>query len=257
MPSLFDPTVFDLFNTLKGARKDATEKAAFTPSPAVAQMVMGGGGDPSQGGAPPGAGGPPPGAPAGPPPGAGGPPPGAGGPPPGDPAAAGGAPSPDVGGAPGGPQDPQAAKMDQILQLLQQGGGATGPGGKPATASLKIEPHHWHQLMHDISAQKAILTALAEKLGLEVPAAQVLNMQPPVPGPGGAAPGAPAPGGAAAGAPPSQVAQQLPSLPPVAAKSAADGSALVRRLTGGTPVSKAASSDSKTTFSKILSNLKR
>ena len=152
-----------------------------------------------------------------------------------------------------------------MMQMMQQSGaGGTGPGGKPATASLKIEPHHWHQLMHDVSAQKSVLMAIAEKLGIEVPASQVLNMQPPVPGGApGAAPGAPgAPGAAPApgGAPPSQVAQQLPTLPPVAAKAAADGNATVKRLTGGTPVSRTDNNPSaagQMAVGKIMQNLRR
>ena len=216
----FDQSVFDV---LSRSRRQA-EKTAFAPSPAVAQAVMAqgqGGGDPmaQAGGAPPGM------PPGGPPPGAGGPPPDAGGPPPGDPS----------GGGDG--FSTLTAKLDQLIQLqqqAQQGAGGVGPNGKPNTASLKFEPQHFHSMVHKVNNMETVLSRIADAMGLEIPASSLLgqpNPGTPADAPGGpaAAPpgGAPAPGSApagpagAGGPPPSQIAQQLPSLPPVAAKAAA------------------------------------
>lgn len=225
------------------------EKVAFTPSPSVAQEVMAQaqagpppGGDPAAGGAPPGM------------------PPG--GPPPGmDPAAAGGAPPGMApGGAPPGPPmdpsapppgagptgatgpDPVMARLDQMSQQIQQiqQGGAGGPGanGKPVTASVKVEPHHIQSMSHDISVMKHVIGEMARMFDIKIPAQQVFGMQPPVSAPGApppAGPGGPAPQAQGAppeagGAPPSQVAQQLPALPPAIGKAASD------RLAAGTTV---------------------
>lgn len=215
-------------------------KESFTASPAVEQAVMAQaqGGDPSQG-----AGGP-----------QGAPPPDAGGgappmPPPGqDPGMAQAAPPPPDAQSPGG--DPLSMKVDQLTQMVQQlvqggGAGGAGPNGKPNTASVKFEPQHFHQVTHDISVMKTILHQMADALGLQVPASSLLS----VPAPGQQAPGAPggAPGGAqvaqgaappaggpdqGGGPPASQIAQQLPNLPPVASKAAG----ALGKLAAGTPV---------------------
>lgn len=225
-----------LFTILSAARQAKTAadgtKEAFTPSPAIAQAVMqqaqGGGGDPSMGGGDPSAGGVPPGMdPAamgaamgqGPGPGGGAPPAPPG--PAGDPSA----------GAGGGSADPAlAAKLDQILQQLQQQGGGqggVGPNGKPNTASVKFEPQHFHQIQHDLSNIKSVMVQLADAMGLQVPASAMIQQ----PAPGAPAPtdpnqagaqGAAPAGGQPTGPPPSNVAQQLPSLPPAAQKAATD-----------------------------------
>lgn len=247
----FDPTSLDIL--LRLSKLQPTTKEAFTPSPAIAQQVMGqaqAGADPGvaaamAGGAGGGPGGP--GGPGGDPAAQGGPPGGApGGAPPGaDPAAAGGAPPDQTGSPAAAPQDPTAAKLDQILQLMQAGGGGAGgmgPNGKPNTASVKFEPQHFHTLVHKISNMEAVLTRLADAMGLEVPASELLQ-QPapgssaaPMPGPAGqAGAGQAQPAAAPAGPPPSQIAQQLPALPAVAGKAAAD---TARRLAGGFAVSK-------------------
>jgi len=259
-----------LFGILSAARKHAltadTTKEAFTPSPAIAQAVMqqaqgGGGGDPSQGGgAPPG-----------------------GMPPGGDPAAmdaamqgqpgpGGGAPpapsGPQGDPSPGGSSDPAlSAKLDQLTQLIQQqaqAGGGAGANGKPNMASVKFEPQHFHQLQHDISNIKAVMMQLADAAGLQVPASTLIQQ----PAPGAPAPtdpsqpgaqgGQPQPGGAAAGGaqpPPSNVAQQLPSLPPVAQKAASHED--IRRLANGVRVAadvKPKSAASVATIAKLAAS---
>ena len=201
------------------AEKPAAEKQAFTPAPAVAQAVMAQaqGGDPSMGagGMPPG------GMPPGPPPG-----PDAGLPP-----GAAPAPPPEAQAAP--PQDagpsPVEAKLDQLLQLMQQQqqAGAAGPNGKPATASVKIDPAHFQQVVHKITVMESIMRQLADGMGLQVPAGELFDMQPPV-----TPPGQPAPAPAPAGPAPSNIAQQLPSLPPVASKAAATPVAGLSKLAG-------------------------
>ncbi len=223
-------------------------KAAFAPAPAVEQAVMaqaqgqgpppgqdpaaaqGGGGPPP--GAPPGAGpgGPPPGAPPGMPPGQ----PGQ------DPAAAQGGPPPggDPGAAAGGP-DPSIQAMIQqeiqkaMAQQQQMMGGAGAGSGKPG-GSMKFEPHHMQQLLHTVTAQNALLRGIAEKMGLEIPATALIDSQPPLAMPGQPPQAPPQPG--AAGPPPSQVAQQLPSLPPAAAKAASAGVLDLSRLRRKGPV---------------------
>lgn len=214
-----------------------TYKSAFTPSPAIAQQVMaqaGGGGGP---GGPPGAGGPPPGPPGGGDPSAGGPPPGM---PPMDPSAGGAPPPPPMpqpdpnapppGAGPTGAvgADPVAAKLDQLMQMMQQqqGGGGMGANGKPQTASIKVEPQQFHALVHDVSAVKHVIGEMARMFDIKVPATHMLNMQPPaVPQPGAPDPNAAGAAAAAGSSPgaggpsPSQIAMQLPQLPPVASKA--------------------------------------
>lgn len=193
-------------------------KAAFTPSPAVAQQAM------ADASGPAGPQGPmPPGAPQGMPPGD--PAAMAGAQPPVDPAAAAGgpAPVPQPEPAPPPPQDPAIGQILQMLQQMQQSGAAGGPaGGKPATANIKIEPHEFHALKHDVSTVKHILGEMARVFDIKIPAQHVLSMQPPVPSaPGGDQAAGPVPA-APSGPPPSQIAQQLPALPPIAAKAAGD-----------------------------------
>lgn len=241
-----------LFGIISAARKAGLPllqtKEAFTPSPAIAQAVMqqaqgGGGGDPSQGGA------------------GGGDPAAAGGMPPGmDPAAMNaamqGQPAPGPGGgappapsgpagdpSPGGSSDPAlSAKLDQLMQMIQQGGqgggaGGVGPNGKPNTASVKFEPQHFHTIVNKISNMEKVLTQMADSMGLQMPASELIQ-QPslggaPLPG----ADGQPAAGGAPAGGqdpnapPPSNVAQQLPALPPAAGKAASADD--IHRLANG------------------------
>lgn len=223
-------------------------KVAFTPSPAVAQAVMaqaqGGmppGGDPSGGGGmPPGGGDPMAGGgmPPGPPPGMDPAAAAAGGATPPGPPPSGGDPATQASPPQGG--DPLVAKMDQLLQLMQQnqsGGaaGGTGPNGKPNTASIKFEPAHMHQIMHDLAGVKHVMVQMADQMGLKIDASKLLQ-QPapapastPVPGQDAQAAGPAGP----AGPPPSQIAQQLPALPPVAAKAAKDAKAAVNRLAAG------------------------
>lgn len=221
--------MFDLLDRIRGQAPADGEavgtKEAFTPSPAMEQQVLSGGGggggmpsgmDPAMMAQMGGGGASPPGAMPGGPEGGGGMPPGT------DPAAAGGAPPTDS-------PDPLHAKLDTLINLMQQQqqgqGGGPGQPGKPNTASIKFEPAHFQQMTHDVSAMKAVMGRIAEAMGIEVPASAMLNM----PSPGQALPGAPGqaspPGGgpnaqAAAAppqAPPSQIAQ---ALPPVAAKAA-------------------------------------
>lgn len=217
-----DPTA--LLAIVRRPTPPVAEKAAFAPSPGIQQAVMA---QAQGGGMPPG----------GPMPGgdpaqqAGAP---AGGPPPGmspDPAAGQAGPPPDAS-----TPSPADAKIDQLTQMMQQlvqaqAQGGAGPGGKPNTASLKFEPQHFHQVVHDISNIKSVLTQMADQLGLQVPASELLSQpapgQTPPPGtgqdPAQAAAGGPpaAPGGAQP--PGGAVAQQLPALPPVAAKAAGAG----------------------------------
>jgi len=217
------------------------EKAAFTPSPAVAQAVMA----QAQQGAPPGmdpaaaGGGMPPGAA----------PPGmdpmaaAGGMPPGmDPAAAGAPPGPPPEAGPP-PPSPIEDKLDQLIQLMQSqqqaaAGGAApgGAGGKPATSSVKIDPAHFQQMTHKINVMESILRQLADGMGLQVPAGELFDLHPPAgaaPGPV-PAPAAAAPAGGGGGPPPSAIAQQLPPLPPIAAKSSSIAD--LARIDAGTMV---------------------
>lgn len=237
--ALLDTTLFGILSAArKAVAPTGATKEAFTPSPAIAQAVMqqaqgGGGGDPSQGGAPPG-----------------------GMPPGGDPAAmdaamqgqpgpGGGAPpapsGPQGDPSPGGSSDPAlSAKLDQLTQLIQQqaqsGGGANG---KPNMASVKFEPQHFHQIQHDLSNIKAVMMQLADAAGLQVPASTLIQQPPPgSPAPGdpnqagapGAQPGVAGPPGAQQ-PPPSNVAQQLPSLPPTAQKTASHED--IQRLANG------------------------
>lgn len=207
------------FNILKRLQ-EIREKQAFTPSPMLEQMVMqqaqqGGGGPP--GGPPPGmdpsqmaamAGG--------------------GGPPPGmDPAAAGGAPPADPAAGP--PQAPGGVDPNMIAQIVQQTlaaqqqqGGAGGAGGTGKGGGKQEHMMLLHHIKHDMQVMKAVQQRLADALGIQIPASEVLSMQPPAPTP----PSDPAQQGGGGGQSPqadqmaSQIASQLPTLPPVASKSA-------------------------------------
>ncbi len=229
-----DPIHLDLMSRIRSrpaagllkAHPSPPEKAAFSPAPGVQQAVMGQaqagpppGMDPAAGGAPPGM-----------PPGAGAPP----GPPPGMDPMAGGAPPPDPN-VPAAPS-PVEAKLDQMMGLLQQysqAGGmpGAGPGGKPPTTSLKLEPQHFHEVKHDISNIKAVLVQMADQMGLQIPASELLNQ--PAPGQAAAPPGAPPGGDPGAGPPPGPppFAQKLPPLPPAVAKAAADSVARTPLMT--------------------------
>ena len=206
------------FNILKRLQ-EIREKQAFTPSPMLEQMVMqqaqqGGGGPP--GGLPPGmdpsqmaamAGG--------------------GGPPPGmDPAAAGGAPPADPAAGP--PQAPGGVDPNMIAQIVQQTlaaqqqqGGAGGAGGTGKGGGKQEHMMLLHHIKHDMQVMKAVQQRLADALGIQIPASEVLSMQPPAPTP----PSDPAQQGGGGQSPQadqmaSQIASQLPTLPPVASKSA-------------------------------------
>ena len=206
------------FNILKRLQ-EIREKQAFTPSPMLEQMVMqqaqqGGGGPP--GGLPPGmdpsqmaamaGGGPPPGM---------------------DPAAAGGAPPADPAAGP--PQAPGGVDPNMIAQIVQQTlaaqqqqGGAGGAGGTGKGGGKQEHMMLLHHIKHDMQVMKAVQQRLADALGIQIPASEVLSMQPPAPTP----PSDPAQQGGGGGQSPqadqmaSQIASQLPTLPPVASKSA-------------------------------------
>lgn len=196
-------------------------KEAFSPSPAMQQAAMGqgqpvppGGMDPTMaGGAPPGV----------------------------DPAAAaaGGQQPPADPNVPAGP-DPTILELKQMMtQLIQQQQGGVGPNGKSNTVSMKLEPGHFQQMTHKIDNIEKVLTQMADQLGLQVPASELLNQTapgqtPPMdPGQAGATPGGPPGAGAAGpgqpGSPPS-MAQQLPSLPgmPPAVSKAANADSIAR-----------------------------
>jgi hypothetical protein len=109
-----------------------------------------------------------------------------------------------------------------------QGGGqgGVGPNGKPNMASLKFEPQHFHTVVNKIHNMERVLTQIADAMGIQMPASELIN-QPaladaPLPGQPGQGQGQGPAGGQPAGPPPSNVAQQLPSLPPVAQKAAGD-----------------------------------
>lgn len=232
-----DLTAFAVLPDLKRFLNQQRVKTAFTPSPAVAQSVMA----QAQGGDPSGGGGMPPGMM----------PPGA------DPAAAAGPPgAPPPGGMPpeamppgmmppGGdpameaapPQpDPVSAKLDQLLQLIQAQqqqqqqqaaapGGAGPAAGKPATASLKVEPAHFHQMSKSLENLTDVVTRIADMMGIQVPASKILNTPAaPAQSGGGASASSGGGGGDPSGgqqaAAQSPIAVQLPQLPPVAVKAA-------------------------------------
>lgn len=243
MASLFDLSALrSLFPAAPAA--SGVTKAAFIPSPAVAQAVMA----QAQGQIPPpgmdpGAGPPPGGAPP-----AGGMPPGGAEAPPGAMPPDAAPPSPDGGAGPA-PLDP--ALLAAIEAAVQKGlavqAGTPGAAGAPGAtvakpgASVKIDPMQFHQMAHDISVQKLIMRQMADAMGLQIPAGDLTTLQsaPPASAQTAAPPGgAPASGAASQpAAPPSQVATALPNLPPAAAKAAVDLSELAAlRLRAGVAV---------------------